>query len=328
MQYELKVYRGRYCVYWRDDRGRPVRRSLGTADGAAAQRGFAEFKRLSELRERSGHRTIANLWDARRKALGGRRLAENMAYSGVALLPFFGSLTPLQVTKDIVAEYIAKRVGEGRAPGTIWTEVNHLRMTLTWAKKEGYLQDVPTFSLPPRPAPKTEYLTKEQVRELLSNTVHSHLHLFIVLACTTGARNRALLDLTWDRVDLTRNLINFSVPDEENRKGRAIVPINDTLRIALLKAFEEKTCDHCIEWNSSRVFSVKKALKRVSRTAGIPSVSPHIFRHSAAVWMAESGIPMEEIAQFLGHSDISVTRKVYARYSPSYLRSAAEALTL
>jgi integrase len=33
--------------------------------------------------------------------------------------------------------------------------------------------------------------------------------------------------------------------------------------------------------------------------------------------MAEAGIPMEEIAQYLGHANVEVTRKVYARYSPS-----------
>ncbi len=37
---------------------------------------------------------------------------------------------------------------------------------------------------------------------------------------------------------------------------------------------------------------------------------------------------MEEIQQFLGHSDINVTRKIYARFSPSYLREAAEALEI
>ncbi|MGB8089483.1 MAG: tyrosine-type recombinase/integrase, partial [Pseudolabrys sp.] len=49
-------------------------------------------------------------------------------------------------------------------------------------------------------------------------------------------------------------------------------------------------------------------------------------RHSAAVHMAEAGISMEVIAQYLGHDDINVTRKKYARYSPTYLREAAAAL--
>jgi integrase len=44
--------------------------------------------------------------------------------------------------------------------------------------------------------------------------------------------------------------------------------------------------------------------------------------------MAEDGRSMEEIQQFLGHSDINVTRKIYARFSPSYLKDAAAALEL
>jgi hypothetical protein len=42
--------------------------------------------------------------------------------------------------------------------------------------------------------------------------------------------------------------------------------------------------------------------------------------------MAKAGISMEVIAQFLGHEDVNVTRKKYARYSPTYLREAAAAL--
>jgi hypothetical protein len=42
--------------------------------------------------------------------------------------------------------------------------------------------------------------------------------------------------------------------------------------------------------------------------------------------MAEAGIPMEEIAQYLGHGDVEVTRRVYARFSLDYLRGAATAL--
>jgi len=42
--------------------------------------------------------------------------------------------------------------------------------------------------------------------------------------------------------------------------------------------------------------------------------------------MAEAGIPMEDIAQYLGHDDVTVTRRVYARFSPDYLRRAASVL--
>jgi integrase len=45
-----------------------------------------------------------------------------------------------------------------------------------------------------------------------------------------------------------------------------------------------------------------------------------------AVWMAEAGTPMSEIAQYLGHRTTAITERVYARYSPEYLKGAAKAL--
>ena len=44
--------------------------------------------------------------------------------------------------------------------------------------------------------------------------------------------------------------------------------------------------------------------------------------------MAEARISMDEIAQYLGHRDSRVTTYVYARFSPDYLRGAANVLDL
>ena len=34
--------------------------------------------------------------------------------------------------------------------------------------------------------------------------------------------------------------------------------------------------------------------------SGVPC-SPHVFRHTAGVWMAQADVPMQKISQFLGH---------------------------
>ena len=56
-------------------------------------------------------------------------------------------------------------------------------------------------------------------------------------------------------------------------------------------------------------------------------VTPYVLRHTAAVWLAEAGRPMEEIAQFMGHTSPAVTFRTYARYSPDYLRRASDAIS-
>lgn len=42
--------------------------------------------------------------------------------------------------------------------------------------------------------------------------------------------------------------------------------------------------------------------------------------------MVEAGVPIEEVAQYLGHSNPSVTRSTYAQFSPQHLRAAAGSL--
>jgi integrase len=81
-----------------------------------------------------------------------------------------------------------------------------------------------------------------------------------------------------------------------------------------------------IEWAGRPVKSVKRGLRVAAQRAGLEHVSPHQLRHSAAVHLAEDGISMDEIAQWLGHSNVNTTRQVYARYSADYLREAAAAL--
>jgi len=55
-------------------------------------------------------------------------------------------------------------------------------------------------------------------------------------------------------------------------------------------------------------------------------VNPYMLRHTGAVWAAEQGIPMAEIAQMMGHDDSKTTEKYYSRFSPGYLRRVSDAI--
>ncbi|MFM7028476.1 MAG: tyrosine-type recombinase/integrase, partial [Chakrabartia sp.] len=79
------------------------------------------------------------------------------------------------------------------------------------------------------------------------------------------------------------------------------------------------------EWDGKPIKSIKKAVKRAADRSGV-CCSPHVFRHTAGVWMAQADVPMQKIAQFLGHTTTRVTENTYARYSPSFMRDAATAL--
>lgn len=239
-----------------------------------------------------------------------------------ALQSTFGHLRPDQVDRPRCRAYTAKRRRDGRKDGTIIKELNTMSAALHWQDK----RTPAVIELPPRPAPKDRYLTKAEFAHLIESCHLPHIRLFCILAVSTAGRATALLELRWKDCDFDRGHIRLGAP-VEGRKGRATVPMSPQLRAALEEAKTAALTDHVIEWAGRPLGSVKKSFATLCAKAGLEGVSPHVLRHTAAVWMAEAGRPMSEIAQYLGHSDSRITERVYARYSPDYLRHAVEALS-
>lgn len=325
-EYRLTRLRGEWAVAIYEGKKRVHRHTLGTTDEAEAERKLDAFKRGQQREQQP---TIKAIWDSYRREKEGRQVAENMEWSGRAILPMFGSLLPDQITLDTCKEYIAKRRSEGRKDGTIWTEMNHLQIALNWAFKKAKMIPHPvSLERPSKPPPRNERLTKREGRRLAEAADTPHIKLAIELMIGTTARSGAVLDLTWDRVDFQHGRIKLAVEGEEGRKGRATVPMTRRLRRALEEARKAALTNYVIEWGGKQVGSIKTGFARAVTRAGLEGVTPHVLRHSAATWMAEDGVSMEEIAQYLGHRDVATTRRIYARFTPDHLRRAAESLEL
>ncbi|MDR6954203.1 integrase [Ancylobacter sp. 3268] len=328
-EYRFQRFRGGWAIAEYRDGERVSRHQLESGDAVAAAE---EFRSIVAARERASSPDIATLWAKYRKDREGRVIAGNMEFSGRAILPFFGKMKPAGITTTLCRDYVARRRQMGRQDGTIWTELGHLRTMLRWAEKEKLIDEAPSIERPRQPPPKTRHLTRSQFETLLDAAEMPHIRLFMILAIGTAAREQAILGLTWDRVKFERGRIELHDPEmDQPVKGRAVVPMTASARAALQSAQAGARSPFVIEWAGQRVKKVRKGLDKTAERAckidpSIGSISPHLFRHSAAVWMAEAGRPMAEIAQYLGHADSRITERVYARFSPDYLREAADAL--
>lgn len=242
-----------------------------------------------------------------------------------AAKPFWDKLPISRVDEHSATAYREKRA-HCRAI-TVRNELAVIRAALNWGEKKGIVTQAPFIKMPALPEAQIRHLTKPEFRRLLEGAARPHVKLFLKLAVGTGARSNALLDLTWDRVDFERNLITLNPKDRvQTSKYRATVPMNDQLRDALMEAREGAMSDWVIEHGREKVGSIKKGFAAACQRSGIVA-TPHMLRHSAAVWMAEDGVPMPEIARFLGHTDSRITERVYARFTPQFLAKAAKSLT-
>lgn len=311
----LKLYRGKWYAVWREN-GVTKRLSLRASDRAAAERQLRDLKT-----ERPGD-TVAEIMEAYlAEKKGVARSHASMEAAWRALKPTFGSLRPDQINRLLCRSYARMRRTGGVKDGTVIKDLGVLKAALGWAKKA----DKAVFEMPHTPPPRERYLTRDEFERLLAACEQSHIALFIMLALATAGRASALFELTWDRVDFERGQVRLA-KGEGRRKGRATVTMNDRLRAALETAYEGRTSSSVIEWGGEPVKTVKRSFARACRVAGIEGVTPHTLRHTAAVWMAEAGISIPEIAQFLGHGNVATTFKTYARYSPEHLRKAANVL--
>jgi integrase len=212
-------------------------------------------------------------------------------------------------------------------PGTIIRELVTLRASLKWAVKDKWISadELPFIEVPSSPPPRDRWLTRQEAEQLLESAQARHVKTFLAIALYTAGRAGAILDLTWDRVDLKTGLIDLGNATGGN--GRSVVPVAEPLFPYLREAREAATCPFVIEHGGNGVASVKTGTRAAARRAGLIGVTPHVLRHTAATWMVQRGIPIEQVARVLGHKDPRVTWRTYAKHSPDYLRDAIAALS-
>jgi integrase len=317
--WRLVKHRGQWSLAYGQPRVRIATGAPISDRGLAEARASAIWRTL----QKPASERVADLWELYsqdRIANGGS--AARLKSLWKTLEPSFGYKLGRAITKADCRDYAAMRKRAGKSNSTVKTELEALRACLRWH----YGKEAPIIVAPPPSKPRDRYLTQDEARRLLASIEAPHVRLFVTLALATGARMGAILDLTWDRVDFEHATIDFMPAGrDKTNKRRTVVAMAPKAREALAEAFKARLSEHVIEYGGKPVASVKKAIAAAARRSNVPC-SPHVFRHTAAVWMAQADVPMQKIAQVLGHTSTRVTETVYARYSPRFMADAMAAL--
>jgi integrase len=219
------------------------------------------------------------------------------------------------------------------------------------ASEYGPLPSVPAVTLPPKPEPKSDFLTRSEVARLLwaaksaawterrrySSRVNErwtapHLVRFILIGVYTGSRSGRILSLRWTpsheggHVDLAARIIyRKPAADVESRKRAPKVRIHDRL-LPWLRRWqrhdESMGVDIICHWQGAEVDRLEKSWDTAIELSGLPAVTPHVLRHSCTTWLLQAGVSIWEVAGFVGMSEATV-RDVYGHFHPDYQHAAA-----
>lgn len=218
------------------------------------------------------------------------------------------------------------------ADGTIIRELGGtLRPAIQHAIKQRQLMPGVYHVPVPSATPGRNYwITRSEAARLLRETrrdtrARLHLPLYAMIALYTGQRRGAILDLTWKQVDLVVGRIDFNPPGRvQTQKRRPIIPIPRPLLAALTRAHGRASSDFVIAYRGERVADVKTGFNSAADRAGIPACTSHTLRHTAGTWMAQRGVPLRQIAGYLGHSEQRTT-ELYAHHHPAFMAEARRA---
>jgi len=317
-EYTVQRFRGGFAlVWWEGDKRR--RRTLASGDRQSAE---AEARRLWEQSDSSPW-TVGRLMDAYLPTIAAKPSYQRRRDAWKAMQPFWGAVMPPMIDEAMCRSYRGYRKV---SDATARYELMQLSTALHYGVTSGKIERKSAIWLPPVPERKTRHLTEAEFTRFFAGVQAEHARLYVLIGLFTVARPGAILELTWDRVDFMRRQIDFTPPGHvRTAKRRTVVAVGDTLLAALQEYYACRTSPYVIERGGKQVKSIKKAFRAASERSGVHA-TPYTLRHTGAVWAAESGISMPELAQMMGHDDDRTTQAHYARFSPDHLRSVTDAI--
>lgn len=316
--YTVQRFRGGFALVFKRD-GKRVRRTLYAEDRPGAE---AEARRIWAVGDDSPW-TVGRLVTGYIASIAEKASFQRREDAWKAMRLFWDKTNPDLIDEQMCQDYAKQRKA---GPATIRYELLLVSTALGWGRGKKVIAAKPEMWLPPIGEKKVRHLTHAQFEKFFAEVKAPHARLYVLLGLYTMARPTAILELTWDRIDFTRRLIDLNPAGrKQTAKRRPVVKMNDELFAAMDEAFAARQIAHVIERGGKPVANVKKAFQAASERSGV-QVTPYMLRHTGAVWAAEQGISMSALAQFMGHDDDSTTQRHYARYSPDYLVSVANAV--
>jgi len=300
---------------------------------------------------------LAEQWmRTRTGVLAPNTLAEVEVDLRLRLAPVLGELAVGEITRQHVDELVADLLRGGASVRMVRGVVSTLRRLLQAAVEWGLIAENPARRVR-LPAPETH--TRQAHERVLSMAELARLvqscqgslrtETMIRAMAESGLRRGEVIGLRWEDVDLLalRLHVRRNVSDVRGVRQERTTKGKRSRRVAISRSFAERLAGWRVRSGGAsatgyvwpgrngapmNAHSPNQSLARVLRRAGlvdadgVPLVTPHGLRHTAASLMLAAGVPLIVVSRQLGHANPNVTAQVYAHLlADSQLDGAAAA---
>ncbi len=216
------------------------------------------------------------------------------------------------------AEQDAKRERMKRTGATVNRYLASLSVALGYAVKElQWIERNPCERVkkPAESKGRVRFLSDDERTALLAACKpHADLYLAVVLALSTGARQAEIMTLRYGQIDFARQVITLSKTKNGETRALPLVGTAFTLlqeRAKIRSLTDDRLFPPTKFAKKAECLDLRQAWEKALKAAGVADFHWHDLRHTAASYLAMSGVSQVVIAQMLGHR----TMQMVARYS-------------
>jgi integrase len=225
-----------------------------------------------------------------------------------ALDDFFGGMSVVSITTDVLREFITTRKAVGASGPTCNRNLALLRRMFRLAQRENKVQATPYFPMESE-SPARQGFVEQKDFQMLRDALPESLRPFVTFLYQTGCRTGAAKEIKWEWVDLDVGTVEL--PAGVCKNGDALtLPLSTELVGMLKKMFKTDspvfdTTNFRKSWNAA---CVKVGLGTQDKYI-YRGLIPHDLRRSAVRNMRKAGVDQSVAMSISGHKTISVFQR-------------------
>lgn len=221
-----------------------------------------------------------------------------------------------EVTVGQVRKYLATCKTRGCSNRTLENIRSYLATFFSWCVANEFISKSPLATIPPirfqhdiKPA-----FTEVDMLKIRENCKNTRDRCMVEFLAATACRISEAVNVQMSDINLYEKSVRIIGKGGKVR----IAYFNDTARLRIEEYLASKKEPTQYLFTSLRApydkvsaAAIRKSLHGISEISGVNKIHPHRFRRTSATFLIDSGMPIQEVSLFLGHTSIATTQTYY-----------------